>query len=222
MNETTNEQLSALMDGELPRHEIRFLLRGLEADSGVARRWSRFHMVRAVLQRQYVPVAADADRFAAAVMSRLDPAPAQRHFAQRIGRWAGGGAIAAAVAVVALMATRPAGDNGALPGLPAASTNLTAATTPLLLSPQQPPAASQVRQQPVFVPMPAMPATFSDTQPASFESFVPRYTVNPRGGPAQNSDATPNGFVPYVLMVGSRPKAEVQAAGQDASAPEKQ
>jgi len=72
------------------------------------------------------------------------------------------------------------------------------------------------------VPMPAMPATFSDTQPASFESFLPRYTTNPRGS-AQNADATPNGFVPYILMMGSRPKAEVQAAaGQDAPPPPQQ
>jgi len=90
-----------------------------------------------------------------------------------------------------------------------------------LLPPQQP--TGQVRQQPVFVPLPAMPATFSDAQPASFESsFVPRYAANPRG-PAQNADAAPNGFVPYLLMVGSRPKPEVQAtAAQDASPPQQQ
>ena len=217
MNETANEQLSALMDGELPRDEIRFLLRGLDGNAGLAQRWSRYHVARAVLQRQYVPGATGDDRFAATVMLRLDPAPAQRRVG-RIARWAGGGAIAAAVALVALVATRPAGENGALP---AASTNL-AAATPLLLPQQQP--ITQVRQQPVFVPLPAMPATFSDAQPASFESsFVPRYSANPRG-PAQNADAAaPNGFVPYLLMVGSRPKPEVQAtAGQDASPPQQQ
>jgi len=217
MNETANEQLSALMDGELPRDEIRFLLRGLDGNAGLAQRWSRYHVARAVLQRQYVPGATGDDRFAATVMLRLDPAPTQRRVG-RIARWAGGGAIAAAVALVALVATRPAGENGALP---AASTNL-AAATPLLLPPQQP--TTQVRQQPVFVPLPAMPATFSDAQPASFESsFVPRYAASPRA-PAQNADATtPNGFVPYLLMVGSRPKAEVQAtAGQDASPPQQQ
>ena len=218
MNETANEQLSALMDGELPRDELRFLLRGLDGDAGLALRWSRYQVARAVLQREYVPAATGDNRFAAAVMLRLEPAPAQRRLGRRIGRWAGGGAIAAAVAVVALMATRPAGENGALPG---AGADL-AATTPSLLSPQQPVAVSQARQQPVFVPMPAMPATFSDTQPASFESFLPRYTTSPHGQ-AQNADATPNGFVPYILMIGSRPKAEVQAAaGQDAPSPPQQ
>jgi sigma-E factor negative regulatory protein RseA len=216
MNETANEQLSALMDGELPRDELRFLLRGLDGDAGLALRWSRYHIARAVLQRQYLPAATGDDRFAAAVMVRLEPAPAQRRIA-RIGRWAGGGAIAAAVAVVALMATRPAGESGALP---AARTEM-AAITPMLLPPQQPAAASQARQQPVFVPLPAMPATFSDAQPASFESFVPRYATNPRGPVQNNTDGTPNGFVPYVLMVGSRPKPEVQATpGQDAPPPQ--
>ena len=216
MSKTANEQLSALMDGELPRDELRFLLRGLDGDAGLAKRWSRYHVARAVLQRQYVPAARGDDRFAAAVMLRLEPAPAQKRVG-RIARWASGGAIAAAVAVVALVATRPAGENGAMP---VASTDL-AVGTPLLLPPQQPAVvASQARQQPVFVPLPAMPATFSDAQPASFESFVPRYSANPRG-PA--TDTTPNGFVPYVLMVGSRQKPEVQAAaGQDASPPPQQ
>lgn len=215
MNKTANEQLSALMDGELPRDEVRFLLRGLDGDAGLARRWSRYHIARAVLQRQYVPAATGDDRFAAAVMSRLEPAPVRRR-AARIGRWAGGGAIAAAVAVVALMATRPAGENGALP---ATGTQLVAGPPALLLPPAS--SANQARQQPVFVPLPAMPATFSDAQPASFESsFVPRYAANPRA-PAQAADAAPNGFVPYVLMVGSRQKADVQTtAGQDAPPPQ--
>jgi sigma-E factor negative regulatory protein RseA len=218
MNETANEQLSALMDGELPRDELRFLIRGLAGDAGLVQRWSRYQVARAVLQHEYVPAATGDDRFAAAVLLRLEPA--QPRLGRRIGRWAGGGAIAAAVAVIALMATRPAGENGALPA-PGATADL-ATLTPMLLSPQQPAPASQARQQPVFVPMPAMPATFSDTQPASFESFLPRYTTNPRGS-AQNADATPNGFVPYILMMGSRPKAEVQAAaGQDAPPPPQQ
>jgi len=210
MNETANEQLSALMDGELPRDELRFLLRGLGGDAGLAQRWSRYQIARAVLQREYVPAATGDDRFAAAVMLRLEPA--QPRLGRRIGRWAGGGAIAAAVAVVALMATRPAAENGALP---APGTDL-ATVTPMLLSPQQP---VPRQQQPVFAPMPAMPATFSDTQPASFESYLPRYTANPRG-PAP-ADATPNGFVPYILMIGSRPRAEVPAVpGQDAPPPQ--
>jgi len=213
MSKTANEQLSALMDGELPSDELRFLLRGLAGDAGLGQRWSRYQIARAVLRHEYVPAATGDDRFAAAVMLRLEPA--RPRLGRRIGRWAGGGAIAAAVAVVALMATRPAGENGALPA-PGADL---AAATPMLLSPQQPVLR---QQQPVFAPMPAMPATFSDTQPASFESYLPRYTANLRG-PGQNAEVAPHGFVPYILMIGTRPKAEVHAAaGQDASPPPQQ
>jgi len=218
MNETANEQLSALMDGELPRDELRFLLRGLGGDAGLVQRWSRYQVARAVLQRQYVPAATGDGRFAEAVMLRLEPVPAQRRVGRRIARWASGGAIAAAVAVVALIATRPAGENVATP---VASTDL-AVGTPLLLPPQQPAVALQARQQPAFVPMPAMPATFSDAQPASFESFLPFY-ANPRGQ-GQATDTTPNGFVPYVLVVGSRQRPEVKAVAgqQDAPPPPQQ
>jgi len=101
MNETANEQLSALMDGELPRDELRFLLRGLGGDAGLAQRWSRYQIARAVLQHEYVPAATGDDRFAAAVMLRLEPV--QPRLGRRIGRWAGGGAIAAAVAVAAVV-----------------------------------------------------------------------------------------------------------------------
>jgi sigma-E factor negative regulatory protein RseA len=218
MNESAHEQLSALMDGELQRDELRFLLRGLDRDTGLARRWSRYQVARAVLQRQYVPGATGDDRFAMAVMSRLEQDRAEPRRFARVGRWAGGGAIAAAVALVALMATRPAGDNGALPAVTADM--VAAAPSSILpqslLLPQSPAGQVQLRQ-PVFVPQPAIPATFADAQPASFESsFVPRYAGTPRN-PAPAADASPNGFVPYVLMVGSRPKPEA-TAGQDASA----
>ena len=218
MNETAHEQLSALMDGELSRDETRFLLRGLDRDAGLARRWSRYHIARAVLQRQYVPGATSDDRFATAVVSRLERDRAVPRRAARVVRWAGGGAIAAAVAVVALVATRPAGENGSLPAVTADTVAAAPAmAAPSLLIPQTP--VSLVRQQqPVFVPMPVMPATFADAQPASFESsFVPRYAATPHN-PTQAIDASPNGFVPYVLMVGSRQKPEAQATtGQDAS-----
>jgi sigma-E factor negative regulatory protein RseA len=209
MNETAHEQLSALMDGELPRDEMRFLLRGLDRDAGLARRWSRYHVARAVLQRQFVPGATGDDRFATAVMLRLEQDSVAPRRAGRVVRWAGGGAIAAAVAVVALVATRPAGENGSLPVTAADSVAAAPSSpAPSLLIPQGP--VGQVHQQPVFAPLPAMPVAYSDAQPASFESFVPRYAATPRNQ-AQTFDVSPNGFVPYVLMVGSRPKPEAQA-----------
>ena len=40
MADSLGEQLSALMDGELARDQVRFLLRGVEAQSDLGRRWS--------------------------------------------------------------------------------------------------------------------------------------------------------------------------------------
>jgi len=197
MNETTREQLSALMDGELPRDEIRFLLRGPDRDAA-AQRWARYQIARAVLRQEFVPVSVD-DGFATAVMMRLDPQPAR---GARLVRWAGGGAIAAAVALVALVATRPAGENGALPGPSPSSLVL---TQPL---PAQPPLLQQQFRQPMGAPQQAMPASFADfAQPASFESLLPSYAGAPR---ATTGNEAANGLVPYILVVGSRAKPEVQ------------
>ena len=107
MSQVLREQLSALMDGELPKDQMRFLLRGLDADARLAQSWSRYQLASAVIRRQaaFVPVDAGfADRVMLAVSQQTAPG---RH-GVRILRWAGGGAIAAAVAVIALVGTRPA------------------------------------------------------------------------------------------------------------------
>ena len=112
------EQLSALMDGELAGDQMRFLLRGIEAEPGLAQRWSRFHLIRAALRHEVVVMPLRAD-FSANILGRLDgeAIAATTIGARRHGmvRWVGGGAIAAAVAVVALVVSGPVGDNG-LPG----------------------------------------------------------------------------------------------------------
>jgi len=194
MNDTASEQLSALMDGELPRDELRFLLRHRDANNEVALRWSRFQIARAVLKRQYVPLAAD-DGFAASVMLRLEAQSAPARGA-RVLRWAGGGAIAAAVAVVALVASRPAGDSGALPG-----------TLPTLVTASATPPPQSTQHLSIVAPQQAMPASFSDVaQPASFESFVPSYGMMARN-PAAVDAVT---GIPYVLVI-ERPKPQAQA-----------
>jgi len=206
MNDTASEQLSALMDGELPRDELRFLLRTRDANAEIGQRWSRYQIARAVLQRQYVPVAAD-NGFAAAVMLRLDEQVSAPARGARALRWAGGGAIAAAVAVVALIATRPVGDNGALPG-----------AAPALVTVSADPVKPSTQRAPMMAPQQAMPASFSDfAQPASFESFVPSYgTVAGYGSTARNPAAIDSTTgLPYVLVI-ERPKPQAQAPdGQD-------
>ncbi|HEX7917590.1 sigma-E factor negative regulatory protein, partial [Rudaea sp.] len=61
MADSLGEQLSALMDGELPRDQVRFLLRGVAAQSDLAQRWSSYHVISACLRREYVAVALPAD-----------------------------------------------------------------------------------------------------------------------------------------------------------------
>ena len=209
MNDTTNEQLSALMDGELPRDELGFLLRRLDGDATMVQRWSRYHVASAVFRHQPV-TAISADRFAAAVMLRLEShepvgAAVRAPVTRRLLRWAGGGAIAASVAVMALVATRPAGDPAT--GAPAAGVTVASAQG------QSAPAATPVigeLHQPLS-PQQALPAIgFADyAQPASFESIVPNYV--PRYVATQpSSAAAANGFVPYVLVVGARQASEPQ------------
>lgn len=100
------EQLSALMDGEIERDAARFVLRAADADRALAAGWTRFHVTRDCLQRRPILVA-DAG-FAAAVMARLDAesVPGQTGGARWL-RYLSGGAVAAAVAVVALIASAP-------------------------------------------------------------------------------------------------------------------
>ena len=215
MNDATHEQLSALLDGELPRDELRFLLRRLDSDSALARRWSRYHIVSAVLKREYAQPGAG-EQFVSGVMSRLDaeaPQVAPRSgVGSRLLRWAGGGAIAASVAVVALLATRPAGTELAspAPGNPAVVTVAAApATTPS--------APVGELHQPLLPQQQMLPAGFANyAQPASFESIVPNYAGAPRNAGTQ---VTSESFVPYMLLIGARQVAEQPqpAAGPEAS-----
>jgi sigma-E factor negative regulatory protein RseA len=109
--------LSAGMDGELAREELRFLLRRLDHDASLGNAWTRFHLIRDSLRRE-LPRMASAD-FAARVQQAIEHEAAGveprgaysgagrlRHWL----RWSAGGAIAAGVAVAALMLVQPAGE----------------------------------------------------------------------------------------------------------------
>lgn len=200
MNDTTHEQLSALMDGELPHDELRFLLRRIDNDSELAQCWSRYQIASAVLRRQYA-APLSGDQFAAAVMARLDgdAIAVRRPLPGRLLRWAGGGAIAAGVAVFALVATRPAGTDGS--AMPASSGPTVAALQAPAFQ-QQPAPITEMRPAPSTQQV--LPAGFIDyALPASFESIVPNYA------PAQQQGRNSGGglseaFVPYVLVVGAR------------------
>jgi sigma-E factor negative regulatory protein RseA len=105
MSSDIKQQLSALMDGEASRDAARFVLRAVDSDRTLAADWSRFHLVRDCLQQRPILVA-DAG-FADAIMTRIDAESLPGRSTSRWARYVSGGAVAAAVAVVALMASAP-------------------------------------------------------------------------------------------------------------------
>jgi hypothetical protein len=198
------EQLSALMDGELASDQVRFLLRGVDAQADLAKRWSSYQIISASLKREYIALQLPAD-FAAGVLERLDVDQSAAHvgaaFAtRRIGlgalRWVGGGAIAAAVAVVALVASRPMGNNGALAGVAASGT----------------PFVQQAASRPAYLPLQPAAANFlsgaggfpaRDVSPASYDliSGLPTYLA-PKGNLPRSGDAPLPGAMPaYILQI---------------------
>jgi sigma-E factor negative regulatory protein RseA len=190
MSEALREQLSALMDGELPRDQARFLLRSLDADPQLAQSWTRYQLAGAVIRRQATFVPVDAG-FADRVMQAVSQQSSAGGHGLRVLRWAGGGAIAAAVAVIALVGTRPAIQSPA----PAA----TIASVP---------AAPAQRPQNVFMPI---APSFDYAQPASFDTNVislPRYRLDQRLRYADGM--LPSAQTPYVLLIQPRTPAAVQ------------
>jgi sigma-E factor negative regulatory protein RseA len=117
MNQDIRENLSAGIDGELSREELRFLLRRIEHDASLQQTWARYHLARDGLRRQLSPMAASgfADRVMSAIGQQVVPIETRRNHWLR---WSAGGAIAASVAAAALMVGQPnVGDaeRGAMP-----------------------------------------------------------------------------------------------------------
>lgn len=110
MTQAQREDLSAGIDGELARDEMRFLLRRFEHDVDLRQAWMRYHLARDGLRRQ-LPVVASAG-FAARVEQAIavDAAGRSGRRTPHWLRWSAGGAIAAGVAVAALMIARPVSD----------------------------------------------------------------------------------------------------------------
>lgn len=153
MSDEIREQLSALMDGQLPRDQVRFLLRRIDGDTLLAQTWARYQLAGSVLGRRAAALPLRED-FAEALMQRLDAGSIS--LGMRVLRWAGGGAIAAAVAVFALVSTRPA------PGPEPVATLASA------------PAAAHVDAPVARNAMPSLPLqpVFDFAQPASYDNGV--------------------------------------------------
>ncbi|MEP6908337.1 MAG: sigma-E factor negative regulatory protein [Pseudoxanthomonas sp.] len=104
------KQLSALMDGDLPPDQARFLLRRLEHDSDLTGCWDRWQLCGEVLRghAQAPAPAGFADRIAALIAVESVAPAANAASAPGRGllvKW-GGGALAASVAAIALFMVR--------------------------------------------------------------------------------------------------------------------
>lgn len=118
MNEQIREQISALLDGELPEAEQRLLLERLERDPALRLHWSRYQLISDAVH-QTLPPQIDM-HFADRVMAALDEQP--EHHRQPVGGLAravkplAGLAVAASVAVVAVLAVQQTRTPDAGPG----------------------------------------------------------------------------------------------------------
>lgn len=106
MSTQHREDLSALIDGELDAQPSRFALKRVEHDAELRGCWSRYHLIGAAMRRtDTLVLRADlVERVSAGI---ADAAVPRRGAGAAVLRWAAGGAIAASVAVVALVAMRP-------------------------------------------------------------------------------------------------------------------
>ncbi|GLQ87095.1 sigma-E factor negative regulatory protein [Dyella flagellata] len=120
MTEANMENLSAAVDGELSREELRFLLRRLDHDGSLVQTWMRYHVAGEGLRRQLPAVASEG--FASRVMAAIEGEHAAAKSPKRDWlRLSMGGAIAASVAVAALMVSRPTAPDSERPARLAAN-----------------------------------------------------------------------------------------------------
>jgi sigma-E factor negative regulatory protein RseA len=196
MSQHFEEQLSAFMDGELGRDETRFLIKRAATDAPLVQRWTRFHVIRQTLRRQEI-VALRID-FASALMARLDAEEMPQSARGTWLRWGSGGAIAAAVAVAALMVTKPVSEPELAPA--------TAATNPqhpaqVVTAPTQIASTNPAFQTPLVPnsPIQTTAASFGSdlTESVSFDPRLQSYVV--RHYQATGSTGQPD-FVPYILL----------------------
>lgn len=98
--ERNNEQLSALMDGELSRRESEFLVRRLVGDDQLQQDWSRYHLARDCMKAEFSgPVDLVARVRASVAEESIDPVGRM----SPLMRFGMGGAMAAGVAMLAVV-----------------------------------------------------------------------------------------------------------------------
>jgi len=98
MSDLLREQLSALMDGELPHEECELLVKRIGNSADLAQSWHAYHLIGDALRDQLA--GSDAEQLAPRVREALTEENAGRsHGAGRLRRWS---TLAAGVAVLGL------------------------------------------------------------------------------------------------------------------------
>ena len=157
-------QLSALLDGELPPHEARFLLRRLQHDPELAACWDRWNLCGDVLRGRVKVMASNgfSEGVAAALAAEPMPKPITAVADSRRLRWGGGAALAASVAMIALFLGRQSPNAGA-PAIPTAQI-----TTSTIVAPP-----ASVREV-ATIPAHGMPGYAAELATALAVADVPR------------------------------------------------
>lgn len=118
MGQTVDEQLSALLDGEVPVEQQELLLRRLDRDTDLRARFGRYSMIGDLLTdpRPQVPALLIADRVRERLAEEDAAAPVGRH-RNAIGAGLLGAGFAAAAAVIVALNLNSVRDPDATPAL---------------------------------------------------------------------------------------------------------
>lgn len=205
MNRKLDEQLSALMDGELSSDQTRFVLRRVAGEVQLVECWSRYHIARHALRREEFVLAGAG--FGYSVQESIAAEPALRN---RSGRWlrrGTGGAIAAAVAAVALLVIQPGQPEQEailVSQPPAPASTMQPVAAPSGLTPAALANGSRGNSRPLLlseqpVPVQQAAARTSSTPGLALDSRTQRYLIGHYE--AAGNQAGQSSFVPYMLLV---------------------
>jgi sigma-E factor negative regulatory protein RseA len=195
MSNDLRQQLSALVDGELDRDQMRFLLKRLQGDADLVACWQSWHVAGDCLRGN--ATAPMRDDFAARIALALEvEAVPGRNRSGEMLKWAGGLAVAASVALAALLAVNPA----SVPG-DSTRTGSGIAATPAV--PAAEVAPSPYREQDLRPPLRLDAQLVADTGASPYAAAV---RIDPRieSFLVRHNEATAmqgRGFVPYVTLV---------------------
>lgn len=186
------QQLSAMLDGELLPDQAKFMLRRLEHDHELAACWERWQVCGDILRgRHDALLPADFSRRVASAIAGEDEVASTAITSSRViikqprwARWGGGAALAASVAVVALFVGRQA---------PELDPESSVAPVQVVASTTQAPAAAPVPVAPALqAPAPTQaPDTAATTLAAAVAvAEVPRRAVQRRSRAQSQRAAT--------------------------------